>query len=172
MVLYSLWCWLNNCCSKEDSLSKKTLSENPTTPTSMPYYSDPTAAAYGAPPLTSTNDAIENPTTPRSMPYYSDPTAAAYGTSPLTSTNDAIDRSNRSKNNRKNTAVRDISNTRDVKLGTVGDITDAGDVKVTTVRDIINARDVKIGSNKQTTFNEHTTNFIVCFSDSSKPMVM
>uniref|UniRef100_A0AC35G9V5 Uncharacterized protein n=1 Tax=Panagrolaimus sp. PS1159 TaxID=55785 RepID=A0AC35G9V5_9BILA len=31
----------------------------PITPTSMPYYSDPTAAAYGAPPLTSTNDAID-----------------------------------------------------------------------------------------------------------------
>uniref|UniRef100_A0A914P0E9 Uncharacterized protein n=1 Tax=Panagrolaimus davidi TaxID=227884 RepID=A0A914P0E9_9BILA len=55
----------------------------PTTPTSMPYYSDPTAAAaYGAPPLTT------------SVSVAATPSVSSVINSEIYSTNDAIDRSN------------------------------------------------------------------------------
>uniref|UniRef100_A0A914Q9X7 Uncharacterized protein n=1 Tax=Panagrolaimus davidi TaxID=227884 RepID=A0A914Q9X7_9BILA len=111
------------------------------------------------------NSQLNNPmpTTPTSMPYYSDPiVAATHGTPPLTTSVSTAaagppsvsSRSFGESHNSNNTTIRDINNARDVKLGTNNDITDAGDVK--------------IGTSKQTTFNQHTTNFIDCSNGSNK----
>uniref|UniRef100_A0A914PD51 Uncharacterized protein n=1 Tax=Panagrolaimus davidi TaxID=227884 RepID=A0A914PD51_9BILA len=95
------------------------------------------------------------PTTPTTMPYYSDPVVAAtHGTPSLTTSVSVAATpsvSSRSFGESHNNSTQQ----------TVGD---------GTTFEIGTARDHVKQSIKQTTFNQHTTNFIVCCLDSLKPL--
>uniref|UniRef100_A0A914Q4A1 FLYWCH-type domain-containing protein n=1 Tax=Panagrolaimus davidi TaxID=227884 RepID=A0A914Q4A1_9BILA len=166
----------------------------PTTPTSMPYYSDPTAATHGTPPLTTSVSVAATPSI-SSLINSEDPNMLkarvsdgnlnevcvsremlCNENSPILS--DSTDAHEMSKDYCNGEIVDEEKQpyTYDKKpvtpttttSTTSGGFYDSNKNKISSITIRKNGGD--ICGIKQTIFNQHTTNFTVCFSDSSKPL--